>query len=248
MARKRLEEYRKALQMRYKMAAEKVLPPHLCTQPAPAAAGLSRLTKPALQASSHGKAQTSRVMPIKESVPVWEPRPSDTRSVPDVESFLSNTRYQTTDGCVVTERLRDRFKSLSVTKEPHKELPSHLANDPDIIQAICPSIKNISVQAPVHTGALPPDSVHTLSVGPTEDLILRQSEEQQAVVLQRSQQHEMNTWEVDQMRQQKQYLQALIHIDSQVSGMNYQFFLQKITSGLMDFLLFLDRAAYRGHV
>lgn len=204
--------------MRYKMAAEKVLPPpHL------AAAGLSRLTNSVLQASSHDKAQTSRVIPTGESVPVWESRPPDTRSVPDVESFLSNIRYRSTDGCVVTERLRDRLKPVSVTNEPQEELPSHLTNIPDTIQTSCPSIKDIPVQAPVQTGALPQDSVHTLSVGPTKDPILRQTEEQQAVVLQHRQQHERHTWEVEQIRQQKQYLQALIHIDAQVIGMNYHF-------------------------
>lgn len=214
--------------MRYKMAAEKVLPPpHLCTQSSQAAAGLSRLTNSVLHASSHDKAQTSRVIPTRESVPVWESRPPDTRSIPDVESFLSNIRYRSTDGSVVTERLRDRLKPVSVTNEPQEELPSHLANIRDTIQTIRPSIKDIPVQAPVQTGALPQHSVHT-SVGPTEDPILRQTEKQQAVVLQHRQQHERHTWEVEQMRQQKQYLQALIHIDAQVTGMNYHFPCEKL--------------------
>lgn len=223
-ARERLEEYRRALQMRYKLAIEKVLsqPPHLCTQSSQAAAGLSHRTDFALQASSHDKAQTSRVIPTRESVPVRESRPPDTRSVPDVESFLRNTRYQTTDGSVVTEHLRDRLKHVSVTNEPCKELPSHLTNIPDTIQTICPSITDILVQAPVQTGALPQDTVHMLSVGPTKDPILRRTEVE-AVVLQHRQQHERHTWEVEQMRKQKQYLQALIHIDAQVSRINYHF-------------------------
>lgn len=200
--------------MRYNMAAEKVLP---LSQ---AASGLLNLTNSALQASSHNKVQTSRVIPTAECVPVWEPWPPDTRSVQDVESFLSNAGYQTTDGSVVTERLRDRLNPVSVTNELHRELPSRITNIPDTIQTICPSIPDIPVQTPVQTGALPQDSVHTLSVGPTKDPILRQTEEQQAVVLQHRQQHDRHTWDMDQMRQQKQYLQALIHIDAQVSGMN----------------------------
>lgn len=215
--------------MRYKMAAEKVLPPpqppHLCTQSSQAAAGFSHLPDFALQASSHDKAQTSRVLPARESVPVRESPPPDTGSVPDVEYFLRNTRYQTIDGSVVTDRLRDRLKPVSVTIEPCRELPSHLTNIPDTIQTICPSITDIPVQAPVQTRTLPQDNVHTLSVGPTKDPILRQAEEQQTVALQ---QHERHTWEVEQMRQQKQYLQALIHIDAQVSGMNYHFPLERL--------------------
>lgn len=232
--------------MRYKMAAEKVLPPpqppHLRTQASQAAAGLSHLAHSALQASSLDKAQTSRVIPTRENVPVWESYPPDTRSVPDVESFWSNTRYQTTDDSVVTERLGDRLKPVSVTNEPHKELPSHRTNIPDTIPTVSTSITDIPVQAPVQTGAWPQDSVHTLSVGPPKEPILRQTEERQAVALQ---QHERHTWEVEQMRQQKQYLQALIHIDAQVSETNDHFPHERFTSGLMDFLRFLRQSRFQ---
>lgn len=187
--------------MRYEMAAEKGLPPpppHLCTQSSQAAADLSHLTTSALQTSSHDRAQTSRVIPTGESVPAWDPRPPDTGSVPGVESFLSDARYQTID--VVAERLRDRLKPVSVTREPRRESP---------IQTTGPGIPAM----PVQTGALPQDSVCTLSVGPIEDPVSRQTEEQQ----------DRHAWEVESMRQQRQYLQALIDIDSQVSGMNERF-------------------------
>lgn len=180
--------------MHHKMAAETVLPPPppppLDTRSSQAAAGLSYLTNSALQLHSHNQAQTSSVIPTRERVPWREPRPPDTRSLPDVESFLSNTRYQTRDGTVVTEPLRNRLKPVLVTRQPYKQLPSRVMNIPDAIQT----------KTPVQTGVLP-----------TKDPILRQMEEQQTVVLQ-------HTWEVEQMRQQKQYLQALIHIDAQVSG------------------------------
>lgn len=201
--------------MQYKMAAEKGLPPpHLCTRSSQAAGGYSHLTSSALQTSSHDEAQTPGVVPTGGGVPVWQSRPPVIRLVPDVES-LSDTRYQTTGDPVVTERHRDRLKPVSVTKE----LPSGSTATPDTIQTVCPSVTD----APVQAGAFSQNSAHTLSVEPPKDPTLRQTEEQQAVVLQHRRQHERHTWEVERLRQQKQYLQALIHIDAQVSGMNYCF-------------------------
>lgn len=201
-ARRRLEEYQRTLQMRYKMAAETVLPPPppppLHTQSSQAAAGLSCLTSSASQARSPNKAQASSMVPTRERAPMQEPRPPDARLLPEVESSLSNTRYQTRDGAVVTEHLRDRVKPVLVTTQPQTQLPSHLINIPGPIQT----------KTPVQTGLLPPDPVQ-MPVGPTEEPSWRQTE---------AQQHERHAWEVERMRQQKQYLQALIHIDAQVSG------------------------------
>lgn len=197
--------------MHYQMAAETVLPPPqpppLHTRSSQAAAGLSYLTSSASQARSPNKTQTSSMIPTRERVPMQEPRPPDTRLLPEVESSLSNTRYQTRDGSVVTEHLRDRVKPVLVTSQPQTQLTSHLINIPDPIQT----------KTPVQTGVLPQDSVQ-MSVGPTKDPNLRQMEEQQTVVLQHRQQRQRHAWEVEQMRQQKQYLQTLIHIDAQVSG------------------------------
>lgn len=210
-ARKRLEEYQRTLQLRYKMAAEPVLPPPhpspLHTQSSQAAAGLSYLPSFASQARSSSKTQTSSMIPTRERAPMQEPRPPDTRLLLEVESSLSNTRYQMRDGSVAAEHLRDRVEPVLVASQPQTQLPSRLINIPSAIQT----------KTPVQTGVLPPDSVQ-IPVGPTKEPSWRQTEEQQTVVLQHRQQHERHAWEVEQMRQQKQYLQALIHIDAQVSG------------------------------
>lgn len=215
MAHLRLEEYQRALQMRYNMAA-KVLPAHepslLCS------AGLSHLTNSAKPESSQDKAQTPKVISTREV-----PRPPRTRSIPAGESLFSNTQYRTTDVSPslteviqerVTGRLQDRVRPESVTDEPPKQLPSAII--PNTFQTICPSSSDVPIQVPGQTGALPQVSVHPLSFGPTEDCVLGRREKQQV-------QHKTHTWEMEQMRQQKQYLQALIHSDAQVGGMNYPF-------------------------
>lgn len=230
VARQRLEVYQRALQMRYNIAAKKAVPSHqpplLCLWPSQAAAGLSHFTKSLVQTSAQDKAQLSRVIPARETVLVREPPPPDSRAVTEVESFLSNTSHQATDVSTsleggtmesITERLQETMIPVTVTKEPHEQLPS--TSIPSAIQSICPSITDVPVQdytTPVQTGALPQDSEYIVS---HKDHSLRQREEQQP----HSQRQQTHEWEMEQMRQQKRYLQALIHSDAQVNGMNYHY-------------------------
>lgn len=244
MARTRLEEYRRALHMQYQMAAEKGLPPpqppHLRTRSSQAPAALPHLTISALQASSHDEAQTSRVVPAGGSAPVWGSGPPDARPVPDVESFLSHSRHQTTDGSAVTERHRHGLNPLSVTDE----LAFRSPDPPGAIRAVCPSVADGAVQAPVQSGALPQDSVRTSPAGPTEDPILRQTEEQQAVASLRRR----HAWEMEHVRRQKQCLQALIHLGAQVSGANDRFPRKRPQmDGWICYLLLPDGATGRSH-
>lgn len=230
--------------MHYNMAA-KVLPAH---QPSLLySAGLSHLTNSAMQETSQDKAQTPKVMSTR-----GVPRPPRTRPVPAGESFFSHTQSRTTDVSPslsevilerVTGRLRDRMRPESDTDELPKQLPSAII--PNTFQTICPSISDVPMQVPGQTEALPQVSVHPLSFGPTESSVLGQREEQQV----HQQQCKPHTWEMEQMRQQKQYLQALIHSDAQVGDTcRLPILLMKSYKWIvwLFLFLFLVSADYRG--
>lgn len=151
MARQRLEEYQRALQLRYNMAATTMLPPRLIHPPLhstqsvhlPAALPLPPST-PAVPAHIHVKPQTSVEIPTREpDMLASPPRPPGSSSrvcsrlLPDeVESISSNPRNQRPDVSAwladnilerVTEHLPEKVRPFSVAREPlpYKPFTTH---------------------------------------------------------------------------------------------------------------------------
>lgn len=141
VARQRLQEYQRALQIRYNMAAMKMLPPHLIHPPLHSTQSLCLPptlplpTTPAVLAPTHVQAQTSVQIPTREcemsASPPHPPGPSlkvCSRLPPnEVDSILGTSKNQRpdvsawlADGILesVTEHLPDRVRPSSVTREP----------------------------------------------------------------------------------------------------------------------------------
>ncbi|XP_069389921.1 centrosomal protein of 295 kDa isoform X2 [Paralichthys olivaceus] len=150
VARQRLEEYQRALRIRYSMTSPSLLsavvppghPPLHSTQPLHLPA--PRPTTPAVPSFIHDKPQTSKEVPTRESdIPASPPRlpgPSlsaGSKLLPDeVESSSNRSRYQRpgvsswlTDNIMerVTEHLPQRVRpsSLSTEPPPHKLFTTH---------------------------------------------------------------------------------------------------------------------------
>ncbi|XP_044058281.1 centrosomal protein of 295 kDa isoform X2 [Siniperca chuatsi] len=267
VARQRLEEYQRALQIRYNMTATSLLPavvPPGLIHPALHSAQSVHLPTPLqphttrpVPAYIHAKPQTSVEIPTREfdmfaSPPrlVCSGLRVDSKLLPDeVESISNSSRNQRpsatawlTDKIMerVTEHLPERARPSSVTTEPlpyklftthhSTSIPVQPTSDPT--QAISQSLTHDAPLVPGHAavkpGSWPNGSLQTGSLSSREDDMERQRQELQevqrrvleqreAVVLQQRQQEERQRQEVEmeQMRRQKETLQALIHTDAQ---------------------------------
>ncbi|XP_071351833.1 centrosomal protein of 295 kDa isoform X2 [Trachinotus anak] len=275
VARQRLEEYQRALRIRYNMTSTLMLPavvppglshpPLQSTQSVHPPAPVQFPTTPAVPACLHSKPQTSVEVPTRESDMLASPPhlPGSSWSVgskllPDeVESNLNSPRNQRPDTTAwltddimerVTQHLPERVRPSSLPTEPlpysvstsHHSATIQLHPTSDPIRAINPSIRDdaplVSGHAAVKPRTLSHGSLQTRSLSSRGDDMERQRQELQevqrrvleqreAVVLQQKQQEEerqrqeeqrrRQEVEMEQMRRQKETLQALIHTDAQ---------------------------------
>lgn len=254
MARQRLEEYQRALRIRYNMPA---VPMGLIHSPLHSAQSvhlpthLQLPTTPAVPAYIRTEPQTSVEVPTRESdMLASPPRLLGSKLLPDeVEPILNSPRNPRPDATAwltnnimetVTKHLPVRVRPYSFTAEPLPYklfVPHHSTSIPlqptsDPIQAISSSITDDTPLVPGHA-AVKPGSLQTGSLSFREDDMERQRRELQEVqrrvlehreavaLQQRQQKEERQRQEVkmEQMRQQKETLQALIHIDAQVRGL-----------------------------
>ncbi|KAM6987529.1 uncharacterized protein cep295 [Tautogolabrus adspersus] len=264
VARQRLEEYQRALRIRYNMTAASlssaVVPPGV-VQPPPRSAPFVhlptplQLPTPAVSAYIHAKPQTSVEVPTKESDALSSP-PLLTGSSLRVGSRLLSDEGESLSGCSgnqrpdvtawltdnimekVTRHLRERDGPSSVTTEPlpYKALTTYqstsvpLQPTSDTIQTT--SQRNTEDVTAHHLGreevkqALP---LQTESLSSRADDMERQRRELQEVqrrfleqrellaLQERQQEEERSRQEVarEQMRRQKETLQALIQNDAE---------------------------------
>ncbi len=216
------------------------LPTHLQLPTAPAEPAYSR-TKPQTSVevptresdmlASPPRLLGSKLLP-DEVVPVSN---SPRNQRPDATAWLTNNIMER-----VTEHLPVRARPSSFTTEPlpYKLFTTHHSTSIPLqptsypTQAISPSITDDAPLVPGHA-AVKPGSLQTGSPSSREDDMERQRRELQdiqrrvlehkeAVALQQRQQKEerqRQEVEMEQMRQQKETLQALIHTDAQVRGL-----------------------------
>ncbi|XP_051254471.1 uncharacterized protein cep295 isoform X8 [Dicentrarchus labrax] len=209
VARQRLEEYQRALQIRYNMTATTLLPPGLIhpplhsTRPVHLPTSLQLPTTPAVPAYNHAKPQTTEV-PTREASPPHLPGSSlrvRSRLLPDeVESISDSSRNQRpdvtpwlTDNIMerVTKHLPEGVRPFLATKDPvpYKQFTTHhptsipLQPTSDPIQVISPRITDGAPLAPGHAavrpGILPQGSLQSLRS--REDDMERQRRELQEV-------------------------------------------------------------------
>uniref|UniRef100_A0A3P8TQB8 Uncharacterized protein n=1 Tax=Amphiprion percula TaxID=161767 RepID=A0A3P8TQB8_AMPPE len=242
-ARQRLEEYQRALRIRYNMATTSLQPPIVppglvqpplhSTQPVHPPAPLQIPTAPAYL---HDEPQTSRQPNMSASHPH---RPGSSLSgskllLDEVESFSQRKRRPDvttwlTDNIMerVTEQLPERLKSPSASREMNKLSTTGLSTSfplqPGPIQT-----SNQSFRDPQHV-ATPQISQQTESLSSTENDVetkrrqlqevqRRMLKQREAVKLQQKQQEEerqRHQVEMEQMRRQKEALQALIQTDEE---------------------------------
>nr|XP_046245960.1 centrosomal protein of 295 kDa [Scatophagus argus] len=260
VARQRLEEYQRALQIRHNTMASVTLPTALhprlvhppvhSTQALPAA--LTLPTAAAAPSCIHAKQQSS----VQSDTLVSPPRPpaSSVRVCSrllqaEEEPVHSSPRNQRADLSTwltdsimerVTEHLPERLRPNPVTREPlpHKlytaphstSIPLQQPSEP--IKAMSPSVTRGTPPVPDHAavaGMLLHGSALTGSLSSREDDMERQRrelqevqrrmlEQREAVLLQQRKQEEerqKQELELEQMRRQKETLQALILTDAQ---------------------------------
>ncbi|XP_023266066.1 centrosomal protein of 295 kDa-like [Seriola lalandi dorsalis] len=269
VARQRLDEYQRALRIRYSMTSTSflpaVIPPGLSHPPLHSTQSVHlppplQLPTPAVQSYIHNRPQTSVEVPTRESDMLASPPhlpgssfSSDSKLLQDeVESDLSSPKNQRPDKTAwltdnimerVTEHLPERVRPSSHSPEslPHNvftthqsaTIPLHPTSDP--IRAISPSITDDAPLVPV-LAAVKPRTMSHGSLSSRGDDVERQRrelqevqrqvlEKREAVVLQQKQQEEerqrqedqrlRREEEMEQMRRQKETLQALIHTDTQ---------------------------------
>ncbi|XP_051813514.1 centrosomal protein of 295 kDa isoform X2 [Acanthochromis polyacanthus] len=244
VARQRLEEYQRALRIRYNMTSTSLQPPivppgfvqsPLHSPPAP-------LQTPTAPAYLHDEPQTSVEANTRQpdTSALHLHRPGSSLSVgsrlplDEVESFSHRQQRPDvttwlTDNIMerVTEHLPERLKSPSASKETSKLYTTRLSTSfplrPDPIQT-----SNQSFRDPQRV-ATPQISQQTESLSSTEDDVeterrqlqevqRRMLEQREAVKLQQKQQEEQrqrHQVEMEQMRRQKEALQALIQTDEE---------------------------------
>lgn len=267
MARQRLEEYQRSLQIRYHMTSlsllPTVVPPGLIHHPQPSTLSVHsppplQHPPPTVQSCIH-RPQTSVEVPTREcDMLASPPCPTDSSGFKvlhdEVESDLLCLRNQRPD-CAwltdkvmerVTEHLPERVRPSSLATEPlaHSVFTPHHsatispqpASDP--IRAFSPTITDEAPLVPGYAAAQPGTTLHgSLHVGSLsssqddmekqrrelQELQRRVLEQREAMALQQKQQEEerrRQEVEMEQMRWQKEKLQALIQTDTQVS-LNY---------------------------
>lgn len=270
MARQRLEEYKRALQLRYNMATRTLRPPHLIPQPLhsmqsafPTAAVQHPIT-PA--APDHINIRQQR--PIRESDRLTSPPHPlggssrlSARLVQDEEDLFSQSIYnQSPDASAlltddimerVTKHLPERVRPFTITREPppykptttHRSISTQLQSATDVILNTSQNVTDsdhmgLGGESP-KTVTSPHSSVLTESSHSKEENMetqrqeLREAqrrvmEQREAVLLQQRENEEKRRRqevEMEQMRQQRETLQALIHTGSQVlQGTVFAFF------------------------
>lgn len=246
VARQRLEEYQRALQLRYGMAATMMPPPSFThrlhsVRPVHPPAALPLHLAPAEPAHVSVKPLTSVEIPTRQSGILASPphppgsssrvcsRLQPDESVSDVSAWLTDSIMDR-----VTEHLPEKVRPLSVTRGPlpnrqqaHHSLSIPLPSTSDPFQTTAPSVTDgpgAAADKPhghVATGPLSPREDDTerrrRELEETKRRVLEQSE---AVALQQRQLEEKRQRqeeEMKEMRRQKETLQALIHTDAQVS-------------------------------
>nr|XP_040030601.1 uncharacterized protein cep295 isoform X2 [Gasterosteus aculeatus aculeatus] len=244
VARHRLEEYQRALRIRYNMNAGS-LPPatgfaHLPAPPqlptAPAAPGFfhARPLSPAEVPTRESDMLVppsglpgSRLLPPSSAVGCLSNDPRSRR--PDVTAWLTDNIMER-----VTEHLPERVRPSSESPPHHlfpmcrsAYIPTPIPSDP--VRAISP---RITVRGPVSHGSLPPGSPCSGEEADSNmerqrrqllEVKRRALEQKEAVALQqrrqeeerqrREQQQRGQEAEMEQMRRQKETLQALIHTE-----------------------------------
>lgn len=264
MARQRLEEYKRALQLRYNMAARTLRPPHIIPQPlhgmqsAFPPAAVQHPVTPA--APDHINIRQRPVeIPIRESDRLTSPdHPLGANSrlsaslVQDNEDLFSHSIYnQSPDASAfltddimerVTKHLPERVRSFTITREPppykptttHRSISTQLQSAADFIQNTSQNMTDgeymgLGGESP-RTVNSPHSSVLTKSSHSKDENMETQrhelreaqrrvTEQREVVLLQQRENEEKRRRqevEMEQMRQQRETLQALIHTDSQV--------------------------------
>ena len=178
VARQRLEEYQRALQIRYNMTATKmppavvpaglIPPPLQNTQPAHPPAPLPLFTPPSVPVYIHTKPQPFVEVPTRESdmsaspphLPSSSLRVCSRLQAAEAESLSNSLRSQRPDASAwltenimerVTGHLPDRVRPSSATKEPHKLITTrHSASVP-----LLPTSDPIRALSPSITGTTP---------------------------------------------------------------------------------------------
>lgn len=265
MARQRLEEYKRALQLRCNIAAKTLRPPHLIPQPLhsmqstfPPAAVQHPIT-PAARDHINIRQQRPVEIPMRESDRLTSPpHPLGASSrllarlVQDEEDLFSHSIYnQSPDASAfltddimerVTKHLPERVRPFTITREPppykptttHHSISTQLQSAADVIRNTSQNVTDsehmgLGGESP-KTVTSPHSSVLTESSHSKEENMetqrheLREAqrrvmEQREAVLLQQWESEEKRRRqevEMEQMRQQRETLQALIHTDSQV--------------------------------
>lgn len=265
MARQRLEEYKRALQLRYNMAARTQRPPQLIPQPLhtmqstfPPAAVQHPIT-PAAPDHLNIRQQRPVEIPMRESDRLTSPphplgassrllarlmqdeedlfSPSIYNQSPDTSAFLTEDIMER-----VTKHLPERVRPCTVTREPppykptttHRSISTQLQSAADVIQNTSQNVTDsehmgLGGESP-KTVTSPHSSVLTESSLSKEERMetqrdklneaqRREMEQREAELLQQRENEEKRQRqevEMEQMRQQRETLQALIHTDSQV--------------------------------
>lgn len=258
MARQRLEEYKRALQLRYNMAAGTLRPPHLIPQPQSAfpRAAVQHPITPAAPDHINIRQQRPVELPIRESDRLTShPLGAGSRlsaRLQDEEDFFSHSIYdQSPDASAfvtadimerVTKHLPERVRSSAITREPppykptttHHSVSTQLQSAADVIQNTSQSVTDsehmgLGGESP-KTVTSPHSSVLTESSRSKEENMETQRhelkeaqrrvmEQREAMLLQERENEEKRRRqevEMEQMRQQREMLQALIHADAQV--------------------------------
>ncbi|XP_008281294.1 uncharacterized protein cep295 [Stegastes partitus] len=255
VARQRLEEYQRALRLRYNTTTASlqlpVAPPGLVHPPLHSASPVHPPAPPQIPAAPayiHDKPQTSLEANRREPdmsashlhrpgsslsvgsklLPVEVEPFSHRKQRPEVTAWLTDNIMER-----VTEHLPERLNPPSVTNEPFKlfttRLPTSIPLQPasDPIQTVNPSIRDcaspVSGPAAVQRGSLAQISQQTEDDVETQRRELQEVQrrvlkQREAVMLQQKQQEEerqRHQVEMEQMRRQKEALQALIQTDDE---------------------------------
>ncbi|XP_013871349.1 uncharacterized protein cep295 isoform X2 [Austrofundulus limnaeus] len=212
VARQRLEEYQRALQIRHHMPTRSPLslsgPPTFRTQPD---VPLQLLTAPAGPPFIHTEAQTSEEFSVRGSeASCPASRSSVSSRTPSDESARLDVNTQLTDDIMkrVTEHLPERLRPPSVSEEqpPHKPPSRH--------KSISSQPTSDRLRAVGRSEGPDPESGEEGTQRQRRQEAQRQAKEQREARLQQVE-RQRNEVELEQMRRQKEALQALIDTDEQ---------------------------------
>ncbi|XP_034556597.1 centrosomal protein of 295 kDa isoform X2 [Notolabrus celidotus] len=235
VARQRLEEYQRALRIRYNMAATSFLPavppPGLIHPPPPS---LQLPTAPPVSVNILPEPQTSEEVPTRESDVLSSPpchtgsssRAGSRSLSEEVESISHRSSDQREDVTArltdsimerVTRHLTEREKSSAITTEPQPNKPftTRLSSSASLQSTSNQSIRD---EVPVCPSESPGVSVDDMERQRRElqEVQRRFLEHREFLALQQRRQEERQRQEEEreQMRRQKEALQALIQADA----------------------------------